>query len=215
MRSPPYPMAPMARNYPHYPPPRRGLSDFEKTLLIIGTVGRVAALTHHTPYSPYYYYRYHYSPSVVVVDRPVFVETPVIIEKTVVVEQSAAAPASYGGLPTEADSIPMEGEGMYSLKMGASFEIEYMQIPGYCFMAARLMSDPVEGSPLYEFGLQAGDVITRLGGIPVDTLEVLETQEGNLEIRYIKSGSERVLLGNIYVPTEEEIMKNAEPLIAP
>jgi hypothetical protein len=68
--------------------------------------------------------------------------------------------------------LPLNDEGLFSLKLGATFVIESMQIPGYNFMAARLTADPVEGSPLHDIGFQEGDVITRLGGTPVDTLDV-------------------------------------------
>ena len=93
----------------------------------------------------------------------------------------------------------------FSPKMGAFFRIELMQIPGYCFMAALLTSDPLPGSPLHVAGLQEGDIITRLGGTPVDTFDVLERHERDVEMRYIKAGTTRVLLTNIYVPTDEEL----------
>lgn len=186
------------------------MSDFERTLRIIGMMGRVAAIANHAPYSPYYYYRYHYSrPPVVVVEQPpvivekhIVVETPVIIDRQIIV-------------PEKQEELQDDNEGLYSLKMGASFNLESMQIPGYAFTAARLTSDPVEGSPLHELGLHEGDAITRLGGTAVNELEVLEQQEGNTEIRYIKAGTEKVLLANVYIPTDDEVLNEDETHYAP
>ena len=200
------PVTPFAAR-PMSPPPRRGMNDFEKTLAVLGAVRTVAAIANN---SPYYYNRYHYCPppSVVVVERPVILEKQVIIETPVVIERQTAVSTAYEGLP-------IEGESLYSPKIGASFRIEYMQIPGYCFTAARLTSDPVEGSPLHEIGLQEGDVITRLNGISVDSLDVLDRHVGNMEIRYIKANTTRVLLTRIYIPTDEEIFGKGEPQYAP
>ena len=200
------------------------MSDFEKTLVIIGAMGRVAAIASHSPYSPYYYYRYHYHrPPVVVVEpypvaypviveRQVVVETPVIIDRQVIV-QEAAVPEAVEAV--EQEEWLDDGKGLYSLKLGASFNLEPMQIPGYSFTAARLTSDPVEGSPLHEIGLQEGDAITRLGGTAVAELEMLEQQEGETEIRYIKADSTRVLLANVYIPTDDEILNEDEIHYAP
>ena len=190
------------------------MSDFEKTLLIIGAMGRVAAIANHSPYSPYHYYRYHYcrppivviKPQPVIVERHIVVETPVIIERQIIVQEATAV---------EQEERLDDGEGLYSLKMGASFNLEPMQIPGYAFTAARLTSDPVEGSPLHEVGLQAGDAITRLGGTAVTELEVLEKQEGETEMRYIKANTTKVLLANVYIPTDDEILNDDEVHYAP
>jgi hypothetical protein len=196
------------------------MSDFEKTLLIIGAVGRVAAIASQSPYSPYYYYRYHYhhppvvvvEPYPVIVEKHVVVETPVIVDRQIIVQEVAAPNADAS---VEQEVRREEGEGLYSLKLGASFNLEPMQIPGYAFTAARLTSDPVEGSPLHEIGLRAGDAVTRLNGAAVTELEVLEQQEGETEIRYIKSGSTRVLLASVYIPTDDEILNEAEVHYAP
>jgi len=196
------------------PPPHRGMSDFEKTLRIIGAVGIVAAIANHSPYSPYYYYRYHYyrPPVVVVEQQPVIVEKHIVVETPVIIERQVIVPDE----PDEQEEgLLDDGEGLFSLKMGASFTIESMQIPGCAFTAARLTSDPVEGSPLHELGLQEGDALTRLGDTAVNELEVLEQKEGNMEIRYIKAGTTKVLLANVYIPTDDEILNEDEVHYAP
>ena len=213
---------------PPPPPPRRGMSDFEKALAIIGTVGVVAAIARNSPYSYYRYYNYPPRP-VVVVERPLIVETPVLIEHQVVVEvekpvyietpvyiDNPNAVVQHIDPPVDFDLLlPMEPEDAFSPKMGALFRLEHMEIPGYSFTAARLSHDPLEGSPLYELGLQKGDVITRVGGTPVDALEVLEQHEKEVGIRYIKADTTRVMLANIYIPTDEELWGEEEPLLAP
>ncbi|MDR3197579.1 MAG: hypothetical protein LBU34_06875 [Planctomycetaceae bacterium] len=180
----------------HGPPPpphhhHHGPNDFEKALGVIGAVGAVAAIANG--YSPYGYYRR--SPAVVVVPpRPatVVVERPVVVERQVVVEKPVAVtptlPADY-----------------YSPKLGAAFIIQNMKIPGYTFTAARLTSNPVEGSPLNVIGLRKGDVITRLDDAAVDSLEELERHEKNTLIRYIKTGTTKVQLAKIYIPTDREL----------
>ena len=196
------PPGPMYGGRPGYPPPppayyRRGPSDLDKALAVVGTVGVIAAIA-NARNNNYYNYR---QPAVVVapprptvvVNRtspPVIVEKQVVIEKPVVIERQV--------------SVPVSTEGSYSPTLGASFRIENMQIPGYKFTAARLMSDPQPDSPLYGIGLRKGDVITRINDNPADTFAELEQHEKNTLIRYIKTGTTKVLLANIYIPTNAE-----------
>jgi len=238
MRPVPPPVPPHAAR--PVPPPNRRMSDFDKTLAVIGAVGTVAAIA-NSYNSPYYYYRYqrYMNPSVVVypqrpvvvVEQPVVVENVVetqvvekVIEKEVIVEVPGTVEQRAGVSPADGVQMcdpPVDGtvidgaDGAYSPKMGASFTIESMQIPGYSFTAARLTCDPVEGSPLHDIGLREGDVITRIGGTPVDALQVLEKHERDTEIRYIKAGTEKVLLATIYIPTDEEFFENDEIEYAP
>ena len=67
------------------------------------------------------------------------------------------------------------------------------------------MSDPVEGSPLRDVGLRKGDVITRLNDAPTSTLAELEQHTGNMAIRYIKTGTTKVVLANIYISRDTEV----------
>ncbi|MDR2116158.1 MAG: hypothetical protein LBP87_07240 [Planctomycetaceae bacterium] len=190
----------------HGPPPpphhhhHHGPSDFDKALGVIGAVGAVAAIANG--YSPYGYYRRSPSvvvvpqrPSTVVVERPIIVEKPVVVERQVLVEKTVPA-------------TPVLPADYYSPKLGTTFIIQNMKIPGYTFTAARLTSNPIEGSPLNTIGLRKGDVITRLDNAAVDSLEELERHEKNTLIRYIKTGTTKVQLAKIYIPTDSELSSN-------
>ena len=189
---------------PPPPPPPRRANDLDTALAIIGTVGAVAAIASNQN-NNYYYYR---RPAIVVappppvvvsrppvvVERPIVVERPVVVEKQIIVERQVP--------------VAVSNEGSYSHKLGALFSIENMEIPGYRFTAARLMSDPVDSSPLRDIGLQKGDVITRLNDAPTNTLAGLERHTGNMAMRYIKTGTTRVQLANIYIPRDSEVFNN-------
>lgn len=146
---------------------------------ILGGVADIIAATRPAP-----------SPVVVspVVPTPVVVEqvvpaNPVVIERTTYVETPAA-----------------NGQDAFSTRLGAFFIIQKMRIPGYRFTAARLTSDPIEGSPLAGLGLVKGDVITRVNEVPADDLAVLDRFTGEVPIRYIKTGTIRVLSQNVFLP---------------
>jgi S1-C subfamily serine protease len=158
-------------------------------MAIIGAVGVTAAVVNGM--SRYDYYR-RSRPVVVVPSQPstVVVERPVIVERTVTVEKQVAADSA--------------ADGTYSPKLGASFRIEKIQIPGNKFVAARLMSDPVEGSPLEKLKLRQGDVITRLDDSAADSLSELDRHERNTLIRYIRTGTTKVVMAKVYIPTDEE-----------
>jgi hypothetical protein len=213
------PGVPIGRPYGYPPPPPvyyRGPNDFDKTLAIIGTVGAVAAIASGSRYN-YNYYRYQPYPVVVAQPRPtvvvapsrptLVVEKPVVVEKQVIVERPVVIERQ---VPVQVNTVET-----YSPKLGASFRIEKMQIPGYKFTAARLTSDPVQSSPLSKIGLRAGDVVTRLNDSPVETLAELDRHERNTLIRYIKTGTTKVLLANIYIPTNAEVMSSSEIYYAP
>ena len=78
----------------------------------------------------------------------------------------------------------------YAWRLGAEFEIQTLQIPGYVFRAARIVSEPEFGSPLNQLGLQVGDVITRLDGIPVTNYAELDRHAHRTVVRYIKAAGE-------------------------
>lgn len=184
---------------PPPPPPHhhRGPSDFEKAMHIVGAVGAVAAAANG--YSPYVYHRQP-RPVVVVPNRQTIVvekQVPVIVEKSVFVERPVPV-------------IEKQPKDYYSPKLGATFIIQNMKIPGYAFTAARLTSNPLDGSPLNEVNLRKGDVITRLDNEPVESLSVLESHEKNTVIRYIKTGTTKVQLGRIYIPTDDDFHSDEE-----
>lgn len=185
---------------PPYPPPHRHPSDFDKALAIVGTVGTIAAIANSRNNN--YYYRQPTvivtppRPAVVVTRPPVVVERPVVVEKQIVIEKPVVVERQV--------PVVVGNEGSYSPKLGAHFRIENMEIPGYRFTAARLTSDPGEGSPLRDMGLRKGDVITRLDDSPASTLATLEQFSGNIAMRYIKTGTTKVLLANIYIPKDTE-----------
>ena len=173
-------------HHPFYPPPRR-MNDFDRTLAVIGTVGAVAAAANARNY---HYYR---RPPTVIVTQPrppivIAQPNPIVIERPVVVERLAPV-------------APVQ-EGSYSPRLGAWFRIENMQIPGHTFTAARLTSEPLPDSPLNRLGLRRGDVITRLNDNPANVLTELDRHAGNTSIRYIKTGTTRVLLGNVFIPAQ-------------
>jgi hypothetical protein len=87
----------------------------------------------------------------------------------------------------------------YAYRLGAEFEIQTMQIPGYVFRAARIVSEPEFGSPLNQLGLQVGDVITRLDGIPVTNYAELDRHAYRTVVRYIKAGTTYPRNGVIYI----------------
>lgn len=186
---------------PHHPQHHHS-SNFDKALAVIGTVGAVAAIAgSRTPsyYRPYYRSYYYGSP--VVVERPVFVERPVVVQKPVVIEKSVVVER-----PVVVErQVSVVSDAGYSSRLGASFRIEHMQIPGYRFTAARLISDPSEGSPLLQIGLRNGDVITRLDHSPVHTLAELDSHVNNTAIRYIKAGTTTVHLADIDIPASTEV----------
>ncbi|MDR1485727.1 MAG: hypothetical protein LBT09_13010 [Planctomycetaceae bacterium] len=203
--------------YRHHPPYHghgHHHNDFDRTVRVLGAVGSIVAAANG--YSRYDYYPRR--PVVVVPPQPVVVtqplsplvvEKPVVVEKRVIVERQVPVV-----LPT--DTLPSKNNDYYSPKLGANFVIQNMQIPGYTFKAARLTSNPVAGSPLNVIGLVNGDVITRLDNESVDSINVLEKHEANTVIRYIKTGTTKVLLGKIYIPKNSGIVTtDAEPIYAP
>ena len=191
------------RPYVPPPPPRyHRMNDFDKTLAVIGTVGTIAAIANSRNNTYYYHsYPYRYPTVVVAPPRPALVvqtqPTPIVVEKQVIVEKPVVVERQV--------PVVISANGTYSPKLGASFRIENMQVPGYKFTAARLTSDPVSTSPLAKIGLRKGDVITRLDDSPANTLAELERHERNTLIRYIKTGTTKVLLANIYIPPTAEM----------
>ncbi|MDX1964256.1 MAG: hypothetical protein SFX18_13970 [Pirellulales bacterium] len=96
---------------------------------------------------------------------------------------------------------PSTGTPAYtSLKLKAQFRVENFFLPAFGnFTAVRLVSIPAPDSPLNALGLQPGDVITRLDGIRTDNLAQLENHYSWTQVRYIKTGTQQVLIGNIYI----------------
>ncbi len=202
---PPFGPGPYGPRPPYGPPPppphhHHGPSDFDKAMGIVGTVGAIAAMANGQ--SVYSYNRY--GRSVVVVDRPPVVvqRPPIVVEKPVVIEKPVIIEKPVPVAVTNANEY-------YSRKLGATFGFEKMQIPGYKFVGARLLTEPVNGSPLYELGLRRGDVVTRLDNDPASSADALELHEKVTTIRYIKTGTTKVLIDRIYIPTDDEL-QNAE-----
>lgn len=81
----------------------------------------------------------------------------------------------------------------FSNRLGARFLIQSIQIGNFpSVMAARIVSDPVFGSPLQQAGLAMGDVITRLDGVPVTNTNELERHILDTKVRFVKAGSSTV-----------------------
>jgi S1-C subfamily serine protease len=88
----------------------------------------------------------------------------------------------------------------YSPTLGAQFRVETLFLPAFGnFTAVRMVSLPDAGSPLNALGLQPGDVITRLDGIRTDNLAELENHYSLTQVRYIKTGTQNVLIGTINI----------------
>jgi len=90
--------------------------------------------------------------------------------------------------------------GSYSPTLGAEFRVENFFLPAFGqFTSVRLVSVPEWNSPLRNLGLQPGDVITRLDGVRVDNLAELENHYSWTQVRYIKTGTQIVKIGNIFI----------------
>lgn len=90
--------------------------------------------------------------------------------------------------------------GSYSPTLGAEFRVENFFLPAFGqFTGVRLVSVPEWNSPLRTLGLQPGDVITRLDGVRVDNLAELENHYNWTQVRYIKTGTQIVRIGNIFI----------------
>ena len=169
--------------YHHWGPyhwPYRRPNDFDRTIAALGTVAAIANARR-----PQVIYQ---QPAVVVApSQPTVIVTqpnPVVVQRPPVV---------------------VAQQGTFSPTLGAWFRIENMQIPGHRFTAARLTSDPLPDSPLNRLGLRHGDVITRLNDIPANSLRELERPRGHTTVRYIKTGTVQVLLGNTFIPTNRDV----------
>ena len=77
----------------------------------------------------------------------------------------------------------------FSPRLGAQFAVERVHMGGYSFVAARIVSQPVYGSPLYQLNLNVGDVITRLDGIRVTSSYELERHIQQTKVRFVRAGS--------------------------
>ncbi|MGC4007271.1 MAG: hypothetical protein QM811_30740 [Pirellulales bacterium] len=92
--------------------------------------------------------------------------------------------------------------GYWSPTLKAQFRVEQFFLPQHGqFVGVRLTSEPAWNSPLRTLGLQAGDVITRLDGVRVDNTAQLENHYGWTNVRFIKTGSQTVRIGDVYIPS--------------
>lgn len=90
--------------------------------------------------------------------------------------------------------------GYFSKRLGAQFVIQTIQVANYpAVKAARITSQPRPGSPLEQLGLEIGDVITRLDGIPVTRKSELENHIRETQVRFVKAGSHWVEQGWMFV----------------
>ena len=88
----------------------------------------------------------------------------------------------------------------FSHRLGARFLIQQIQVGGYSpVLAARIVSEPVYGSPLKRLGLGMGDVITRLDGVPVTHTGGLDRHILDTKVRYVKAGFRTVSEGWVFI----------------
>lgn len=90
--------------------------------------------------------------------------------------------------------------GRYSEKLHAHFAVEYVNVGGYYFEAARLTANPLPGSPLNSLGLRSGDIISRLDNRRVTSYWELENHYSNTSVRYFSQSAGRFLDGQIFIP---------------
>lgn len=84
--------------------------------------------------------------------------------------------------------------GVWCSKLGAMIAIERVYLPRFGhFTAARILSEPVWGSPLRQIGLRTGDVITRIDNHRVTDLRDLESHHGHTHLRFFKANSDIIL----------------------
>ena len=108
----------------------------------------------------------------------------------------------YGTRQVVIDNCNGTGQSLayFSNRLGARFLIQSIQIGNYApVMAARIVSDPMAGSPLAQLGLTTGDVITRLDGIPVTNTAELERHIFDTKVRFVRAGSQFVSEGQMWV----------------
>lgn len=117
--------------------------------------------------------------------------------------QSEPPPAAGPVNPSQdivIDAEPLLPPSYFSPRLGAAFQMEQMFLPQFGhFTGARIVSDPLPGSPLLQPGLGAGDVITRLDGIPLIRVEELERHVLNTSLRFIRNGEQHVCRGMMFV----------------
>lgn len=88
----------------------------------------------------------------------------------------------------------------FSPRLGARFLIEPVSLPQYgSFLAARIVSQPAAGSPLSQLGLGAGDLITRLDGLPVHCTLELERHVLETGVRFIRVDDPHVCQGTMFI----------------
>lgn len=88
----------------------------------------------------------------------------------------------------------------FSPRLGARFLVQQMYLPQFGnFWAARIVSEPAWDSPLRQLGLEEGDVITRLDGLPVMNTQELERHVLDTGVRYIKAGTQQVVQAKMFI----------------
>lgn len=88
----------------------------------------------------------------------------------------------------------------FSRRLGARFEVQPIQIGNFApVSAARIVSVPQPGSPLSQLGLEIGDIITRLDGIPIQNEQELDRHVYDTVVRFVKAGSNQVQQATMYV----------------
>jgi hypothetical protein len=88
----------------------------------------------------------------------------------------------------------------FSPRLGCRFLIQPMFLPQFGnFLGARIVSEPELASPLRQLGLDEGDVITRLDGLPVTNVQELERHILDTGVRFIHAGEQVVHKGTMFI----------------
>lgn len=93
--------------------------------------------------------------------------------------------------------------GQFSPRLKAYFTIERVHAAGQCFVAAKLVSNPLPGSPLNQAGLQRGDIITRLDNVRVTSFYELENHYALTTVRFFCTVDGDFENSSMYIDTHD------------
>jgi hypothetical protein len=130
------------------------------------------------------------------------ISTPQPLQQVIASPTQPVAPTSPGVAPQQLVIDPTQPNQLayFSPRLGARFLIEQLSLPQFgLFWGARIVSEPAANSPLRQLGLGAGDVITRLDGLPLTSTLELERHILETGVRFLRAGEQHVCQGTMFV----------------